>query len=74
MPILDPTPAAIASAARLLREALGWSKDRLILTFQSRFGPTEWLKPYTDETVKELAQKGMKRLAIVTPGFSADCL
>jgi ferrochelatase len=70
----DPYHCQCAKTARLLREALGWSKDRLILTFQSRFGPTEWLKPYTDETVKELAQKGMKRLAIVTPGFSADCL
>ena len=70
----DPYHCQCAKTARLLREALGWSKERLILTFQSRFGPTEWLKPYTDETVKELAQKGMKRLAIVTPGFSADCL
>ena len=70
----DPYHCQCAKTARLLREALGWSKDRLILTFQSRFGPTEWLKPYTDETVKELAQRGMKRLAIVTPGFSADCL
>ena len=70
----DPYHCQCAKTARLLREALGWSKERLILTFQSRFGPTEWLKPYTDETVKELAQKGVKRLAIVTPGFSADCL
>ena len=70
----DPYHCQCAKTARLLREALGWSKERLVLTFQSRFGPTEWLKPYTDETVKELAQKGMKRLAIVTPGFSADCL
>ena len=70
----DPYHCQCAKTARLLREALGWSKDRLILTFQSRFGPAQWLKPYTDETVKELAQKGVKRLAIVTPGFSADCL
>ena len=70
----DPYHCQCAKTARLLREALGWSKDRLILTFQSRFGPAQWLKPYTDETVKELAQRGVKRLAIVTPGFSADCL
>jgi ferrochelatase len=45
-----------------------------MLTFQSRFGPAEWLKPYTDVTVKALAEKGVKNLAVITPGFSADCL
>ena len=45
-----------------------------MLTFQSRFGRAEWLKPYTDETVKSLAQSGVKNLAVVTPGFAADCL
>ncbi len=44
------------------------------MTFQSRFGRAEWLKPYTAETVKELAASGVKRLAVVTPGFAADCL
>ena len=44
------------------------------MSFQSRFGPAEWLKPYTDETVKALAGTGVKRLAVVTPGFAADCL
>jgi ferrochelatase len=44
------------------------------LSFQSRFGPDEWLKPYTDETVKGLAEGGIKRIALVAPGFSADCL
>lgn len=44
------------------------------MTFQSRFGRAEWLKPYTDETIKALAAKGIKRIAVVTPGFSADCL
>ncbi len=70
----DPYHCQCAKTARLLREALGWSKDKLVLTFQSRFGPAKWLPPYTDETVKGLAQKGVKRLVIVTPGFSADCL
>ena len=70
----DPYHCQCAKTARLLREALGWSKEKLMLTFQSRFGPAQWLTPYTDETVKELAQKGVKRLAVVTPGFSADCL
>jgi ferrochelatase len=45
-----------------------------MLTFQSRFGPAEWLKPYTDATVKALAERGVKNLAVITPGFSSDCL
>ncbi len=45
-----------------------------MLTFQSRFGFAEWLQPYTDKTVKALAERGVKNLAIVTPGFTADCL
>jgi ferrochelatase len=44
------------------------------MTFQSRFGRAEWLKPYTDATVKELAAGGVKNLVVITPGFSADCL
>ena len=45
-----------------------------MLTFQSRFGRAEWLQPYTDMTVKSLAERGVKNLAVVTPGFAADCL
>ena len=45
-----------------------------MLTFQSRFGTAEWLQPYTDATVKALAERGMKSIAVVTPGFAADCL
>ena len=70
----DPYHCQCAKTARLLRERLGLGEDKLMLTFQSRFGPAEWLKPYTDETVKALAQKGVKNLAIITPGFTADCL
>jgi ferrochelatase len=44
------------------------------MTFQSRFGASEWLKPYTDETVRALAGRGVKNIVIITPGFSADCL
>jgi len=44
------------------------------MTFQSRFGPAKWLEPYTDATMQALAEKGVKRLAVVTPGFAADCL
>ena len=70
----DPYHCQCAKTARLLRENLGLPAEKFMLTFQSRFGPAEWLKPYTDETVKELARKGVKRLAVVTPGFVADCL
>lgn len=70
----DPYHCHCAKTARLLREELGMSRDKLRLTFQSRFGPAEWLKPYTDKTVIELAKSGVKKLAIITPGFSADCL
>lgn len=70
----DPYHCHCAKTWRLLREAMGWPAERFKLTFQSRFGPDEWLQPYTDETVKGLAQSGIKRMAIVAPGFSADCL
>ena len=45
-----------------------------MLTFQSRFGFDAWLQPYTDKTIEEFAKKGIKRIAVVTPGFAADCL
>nr|WP_248310823.1 ferrochelatase [Bosea vaviloviae] len=70
----DPYHCHCAKTWRLLREELGFSRERFRLTFQSRFGPDEWLQPYTDETVKALAASGTKSLAIVAPGFSADCL
>jgi ferrochelatase len=70
----DPYHCHCAKTARLLRERLGWGEDRLRLTFQSRFGREEWLQPYTDQTVLGLARDGVKRLAIVTPGFAADCV
>jgi len=57
-----------------LRKRLGLDASKLLLTFQSRFGNDEWLQPYTDKTIEELAKKGIKRIAVVTPGFSADCL
>ena len=70
----DPYYCHCAKTTRLLATALGWEEGRLRMTFQSRFGPGEWLKPYTDETVRDLAQSGVKRLAVITPGFAADCL
>jgi ferrochelatase len=70
----DPYHCQCAKTARLLRETLDWPADRFVYSFQSRFGPDEWLKPYTDETVEALAKKGVKRMAMVAPGFSSDCL
>jgi ferrochelatase len=67
----DPYHCQCQKTARLLGEALG---REVTITFQSRFGPAEWIKPYTDETIKTLAEKGVKRIAVTTPGFAADCL
>jgi ferrochelatase len=70
----DPYHCHCVKTAKLLREALGWEEGRLIHTFQSRFGKAEWLQPYTDATIARLAGEGIKRLAVVTPGFAADCV
>lgn len=70
----DPYHCHCLKTARLLRERLGLDETRLMATFQSRFGAQEWLQPYTDKTVERLAKEGVKRLAIVNPGFSADCI
>ena len=70
----DPYHCHCQKTSRLLMERLGWRAGRLLTTFQSRFGPEEWLQPYTDKTVERLASEGVKRIAIVNPGFVADCL
>ena len=70
----DPYDRHCAETTRLLREALGLSEERLRMTFQSRFGRGEWLKPYTSQTLRELASRGVRRVAVVMPGFAADCL
>jgi len=70
----DPYYRQCAETTRLLRGKLGFDEKKLTMTFQSRFGSAEWLKPYTDATVRSLAQQGVKNLAVVTPGFAADCL
>ncbi len=69
----DPYHCQCRKTARLLGEALGMG-DRVEVTFQSRFGPAEWLQPYTEPRLLELAGAGVKRVAIMCPGFSADCL
>lgn len=58
----------------LLENNLGFTDDEIIMTFQSRFGKAEWLKPYTDETLENLPKQGIKHVAIMSPAFSADCL
>src|SRR6185295_5462148 len=70
----DPYYCQCHKTARLLGARLGLDESRFMLTFQSRFGNAEWLQPYTDKTVIALAESGVKNLAIVTPGFTADCL
>jgi protoporphyrin/coproporphyrin ferrochelatase len=70
----DPYYCHCMKTGRLVREKLGWSEEKFRITFQSRFGPEEWLQPYTDKTVEELAQQGVKRIAVINPGFVSDCL
>src|SRR6201991_733540 len=70
----DPYQAQCLATTDALRKRLGLDASRLLLTFQSRFGNAEWLKPYTDKTIEQLAKDGVRRVVVVTPGFSADCL
>jgi ferrochelatase len=71
----DPYHCQCQKTTRLLRERLGWSKDKITTTFQSRFGPEEWLQPYTVEEVARLPREdGKKRIAVIAPAFSADCI
>ena len=70
----DPYYCQCQKTSRLLRDALQWPAEGWRTTFQSRFGNDPWLQPYTIETVEQLARAGIKRLVMVAPGFSADCL
>jgi protoporphyrin/coproporphyrin ferrochelatase len=70
----DPYHCHCMKTTRLLRERLGWTGDRLMTTFQSRFGPEDWLQPYTDKTVEQLAKDGVRSIAVFNPGFVSDCL
>lgn len=69
----DPYHCQCLKTTRLVHERLGWPADRLMVTFQSRFGGGEWLKPYTDATLKELGA-AKKKIAVCAPAFSADCI
>ncbi|QGY00116.1 ferrochelatase [Roseovarius faecimaris] len=71
----DPYHCQCQKNTRLLRERLGWSEDQIGTTFQSVFGSEEWLRPYTVEEVARLArEEGKKRIAVIAPAFSADCI
>lgn len=70
----DPYEAQCRETARLLAAALELQGGEWLLTFQSRFGAAEWLQPYTQPTLVELARGGLRRVDVVCPGFVADCL
>jgi ferrochelatase len=70
----DPYRAQCVATVEALRRRMRLDETGLRLTFQSRFGNDEWLQPYTDKTIEQLAKDGVRRLVVVTPGFSADCL
>jgi protoporphyrin/coproporphyrin ferrochelatase len=70
----DPYHCQCQKTSRLLRERLGFAPDEVVVAFQSRFGSEEWLKPYTVEEVARLAEAGKKRIAIMAPAFSSDCV
>ncbi|MBW3096328.1 ferrochelatase [Pseudohoeflea coraliihabitans] len=70
----DPYYCHCQKTGRLLRQRLGMGEERLMVTFQSRFGREEWLQPYTDKTIEALARAGTRRVAVINPGFVSDCL
>ena len=70
----DPYHCQCMKTTRLLREALGWERGAIDVSFQSVFGREVWLKPYTVDHVAELAKAGKKRIAVMAPAFSADCI
>jgi protoporphyrin/coproporphyrin ferrochelatase len=70
----DPYAEHCQATMTALRARLGMDDNKLMLTYQSRFGFDAWLKPYTIDTVADLARRGVKNIAVVTPGFAADCL
>ncbi|MFD2738377.1 ferrochelatase [Sulfitobacter aestuarii] len=70
----DPYHCQCQKTTRLLRERLDWRDCEIVTTFQSQFGPEEWLQPYTVEEVARLAKAGKKNIALCAPAFSADCI
>jgi ferrochelatase len=70
----DPYPAQVVRTTRELVKRMRWSRQNWTQTYQSRFGRKEWLKPYTDDVLVSLARRGVKRVFVALPGFTADCL
>lgn len=70
----DHYPTHVVRTTRGLIARLGWPRSYWSQTYQSRFGRSEWLKPYTDDVLEKLAKRGVKRVAVALPGFTADCL
>jgi ferrochelatase len=70
----DPYHCECQKTGRLLAEQLGLKPEQFLITFQSRFGRAEWLKPYTQATLEALGKKGTQRVDVICPGFVADCL
>ncbi len=70
----DPYHCFCHQTTRLVREKMGFDENQVITTFQSRFGREPWLQPYTDNTLEQLPEDGVKHVAVICPGFSSDCL
>jgi ferrochelatase len=70
----DPYHCHCAKTARLLRDEMGWAEEFAPLAFQSKFGREKWLEPATEATIHRLAGEGVKKLAVITPGFVSDCI
>ena len=70
----DPYHCFCHQTTRLVREKMGLEENQVMTTFQSRFGREPWLQPYTDETLEQLPEDGVKHVAVICPGFSSDCL
>jgi ferrochelatase len=70
----DPYPQHVERTTAELIKRMGWPREKWTQTYQSRFGRKEWLQPYTDDVLTELAKKGVKRVYVALPGFTADCL
>lgn len=70
----DPYHCQCQKTTRLLKERLGWENTQIVTTFQSKFGPEQWLQPYTVKEVARMAEQGQKNIAVCAPAFSADCI
>lgn len=70
----DPYFCHCAKTARLLRETMGWTDKFAPMAFQSKFGRDKWLEPSTEDTIKNLGENGVKKIAVITPGFVSDCI